>query len=218
MVFQKRTFLTICLAFLGISIFAQKSIDLVLSDGTEVKLQNSNNKKLYNLYYYLPVNFRTATRDTVAEYSLMFYSESDDGSTDGAILHMLVTWGLTEAQIIEADTLLHQLTDSTSFVMGSVQLQADHHSFSISDNTDLGKILNRSLTSKSPPPILPGGKMALTFMLNKADANKLKELLEDKKELKKTCFYFKYKPDTYNQFTIDTNQLIFKIPFVHFQN
>lgn len=190
----------------------KQRMNISLKDGSDISLIKMNiyGNEQHNLYNYMPVNFRISG-DNEEKYTLMFFDENDDKITDGAIMHLVLTWGLTATQQQEAEEQLQQHRDSTAFIMGSVQLTKAADDFEISNDTELGKILNESLTRSSTVPTIPGNKMAMSFSINQANAEKLKALIQDEKELRNTFFYFRFNPSPTNTHNINQHQLNYKI-------
>jgi len=203
----------ICLVLLG-QHYKIDRLSIALEDGNSVSLCKVNALKESDktLYAYLPVNFRVPGEDSNKEYSLIFFDTNDDGTTDQALMHLMLTWGLTERQCNEAENILLEI-DSTAIMMGSVPLQPAQADFAISKHTELGRILNRSLTVAGGLPLMPGAKMAMSFMVNEKDTDRLKTLITQEKELKNTFLQLQYAPYPTNQYTVNKDELLFKISF-----
>lgn len=78
---------------------------ITLQDKTEIILYPEISETgRYMPYYYLPVNLRISCKNGISEFSFMSYDEDDDSKIDGAIMHMLLTWGLTDLQKAEAES------------------------------------------------------------------------------------------------------------------
>jgi len=193
-----------------LSAMGQNMSTLELADGTHLTLILKNEQADKNTYY-LPVNFRTAEKDGTPQSSLMYYTNEE---AEEAILHLMITWGLTEQQQNNAEEMLSKTNHEPAFIMGAINLSSAEE-FTISQNTKLGKLLNRSLTSLSKPPLMPGAKMALSFKINSNDTKQLKILLEDETQLQQTYFNFCYHDATN---ATSYKKLNYIIPFIKFFN
>ncbi|MBK9492496.1 MAG: hypothetical protein IPO07_29655 [Haliscomenobacter sp.] len=161
-------------------------VDLVLSDGTNLVLYGAEGKP--NEYYYLPVNLRLSQRpDGVPEFLFMKYTteqRADAGGVQGAIMHFLMEWGLTPAQLADAQSKLEALFGKSSrrvyygkntkglaiykdiantkdrpIIKGAVELQIDKdNSFKIVSAVMEDKNLTKSIVSRksaaNSPPVL----------------------------------------------------------------
>jgi len=192
--------------------YGQKALNFELPDGNNVMLVEGKNYGKKDLFYYLPTNFRISKNEKgLPEFSLMYYTEE---KVEEAILHFIIKWGLTEEQQLLTENMLNEIQDKPALIMGAISLN-NSEEFTISQNTQLGKILKRSLSSSSKPPLMSGAKMALSFKINAEDTKLLISLLENKNELQQTYFSFYYE-DTTNITTHKT--LLFNIPFIKFFN
>jgi hypothetical protein len=84
----------------------ENRVDLVLDDGTNVTLlgaaKNIGDSSTRVDYYYLPTGLRLATgADGRPQFLLMNY-RNEAGDVSGGVLHFLMEWGLTQAQLKEA--------------------------------------------------------------------------------------------------------------------
>ena len=127
-----------------------------------------------NEYYYLPVNLRLSKRpDTgVPQFLFLKYmtdEKEDNGGINGALLHFLMEWGLTDELRRECEAAL-QVKVKGAKVMGPVMLQqAEGESFSIISATVAkdNKEFTRSLITGGVAPLLPGQKIAAAANLTK---------------------------------------------------
>jgi hypothetical protein len=158
---------------------AQPDLRLALADGTEVVLvagqPGPGAPATGPSYYYLPVNLRIAERDGQPEFSFTAWRADDRGPVEGAVLHVLMTWGLTAAQGLETAALLRSV-DSTAVLAGALPVEAEDPGFTIRTDIEIGAILQRSLRSAGAVPTLPDGKIALAFMLSGPDAERFQQL------------------------------------------
>jgi len=91
----------------------ENRVDLVLDDGTNVTLLGAakgigDNSTRVD-YYYLPTGLHLSTGpDGRPQFLLMNY-RNEQGDVSGGVLHFLMEWGLTQAQLKEAQQQLTQL-------------------------------------------------------------------------------------------------------------
>lgn len=163
-------------------------VDITLSDGLQIKTYKKWNSidEDDQEYYYLPVNLRMgATKDNQPEFSFLEY---DGGAIEsGAIVHFLITWGLTKNQLNETQDSLRTAKGEYARLMGAVMPEAVNPDvgFTIDGKSDLVEILNRSITGIGKTIEMPNAKIAASFQLNKNDAKVFGNALKSNdKELK----------------------------------
>lgn len=101
---------------------ANNRVTVVLSDGVKVELIGKampmGSTVVSNDYYYLPTNLHLATRpDGTPQFLFVKYTtdkEANAGGIQGAIIHFLMEWGLSDAQRKEAQTKLNELLKSNN--------------------------------------------------------------------------------------------------------
>jgi hypothetical protein len=151
--------------------------DLILSDSTAVTLYKAHSfEGLSNIYYYLPVNLHVATRDGHPEISLLLF---DEDGVRGAILHFLLTWGLSAAQEKEIGDILSMETDDTVFIAGPVLVEAAPVSFQITGGDRLVSIMNERLAQNSHAPVIPGMKLAASFRFSGEEVDYISEIMQE---------------------------------------
>jgi len=149
-------------------------VDITLSDGMQVKTYKKWNSfdEDDQEYYHLPVNLRMGTtKDNQPQFSFLEYG---DGTTEpGAIVHFLITWGLTKNQLNETQDSLRNVLGEEARLMGAVMPEAVNPEvgFTIEGKSNLTAILNRSLTGIGKTIVTPNAKIAASFRLNKNDAS-----------------------------------------------
>jgi hypothetical protein len=148
--------------------------EVILSDGTPVVLYRAHSTEGSNIYYYLPVNMHLSVRDGRPEISFLLYDE--DGNR-GAILHFLLTWGLSVSQVKEANELLNLRLKDTVIVAGSVLVDAAPVSFVITGNDRLVKIMNGAISQNSQVPLIPGTKLAASFRFPGEEADYISNMI-----------------------------------------
>ena len=162
-------------------LYADDYEDITLSDGLEVRvhkkwgLGNDGNQ-----YYYVPVNLQFATtKHKEPEFSFMEYK---DGETiAGAIMHFLISWGLTKDQLNEAQDSLLVTKGEDARLMGAVipeVVDADN-GFAIEGKSSLVKILNRARVSVGKTPTMPHTKIAASFQFSQKDSKIFHSALKD---------------------------------------
>jgi len=176
------------------TVLDHSKVEIVLSDSTLVTLFKSASNS--SAYYYLPTNFRLATNNKEPQFSFLTYDRNKDNKTDGAIIHILLTWGLTEEQRVEAGSLLIENTDSTAIIYGTLNVEpAEIDSWKIysKSDSDLSILLNEGIQSYSNIPTFSNGKWAASFGYEGDIAQRIKELLEDPYSLQQVLVAFNYK-------------------------
>lgn len=150
--------------------------EVTLSDGNMVVLYRAHAGDGEKTYCYLPVNMRLSSRDGRPEISLLKFSETGN---EGAVLHFLLTWGLSDSNRKEANELLNLKLRDSVFVSGPAMVDAAPESFLITGNDRLVGIMNKALRQHSQVPLYPGSKMAASFRFEGADAEYLEEIIGD---------------------------------------
>ena len=175
-----RTHTCIILLLIAVGGYSQNLIDesrtdIVLSDGTPVTLFKAHSfEEPSSLYYYLPVNLHVASRDGNPEISLLLFDEQGDR---GAILHFLLTWGLSDRQEKEISDILSMKTEDTVFIAGPLLVESAPVSFRITGDDPLVAIMNEGLTQNSHAPIIPGMKLAASFRFSGEQVDYISEAL-----------------------------------------
>ena len=159
-------------------------LHLKLSDGTAVALIAGDPSEEGHVYRYLPANLTIATRrDGTPEFSFLLYRADSTHEIDGAIMHLLLRWGLSEGQEAEVRRALKSRVDSTATLMGAMPVlpRDEGSSWDISARGPIGALLNRSLGSAGRVPLAPGSKLAMSFRFNAKDAVRMDEALRTKR-------------------------------------
>lgn len=147
--------------------------EVVLDDGTPVVLYaqaGSSPGRATSNYYYLPANLRLAQRpDGTPEFLFLKFTteeRAEQGGVQGALLHFLMTWGLTQDQQEELEMKLKQ-KNKRAQLKGAVPLQPDDEggSFRIVSATLSDGELAPSVVNSGRAPLLPGGKAAAASRL-----------------------------------------------------
>jgi hypothetical protein len=159
------------------SIDEDSRTEVILADGTRVVMFRSHVDEGSNIFYYLPVNMHISVRDDRPEISLLQFNENGQS---GAILHFLITWGLSESGQKEANMLLNLKLHDTVIVAGPVLVEAAPESFLITGNDRVVTTLNNALRQKSQAPLLPGQKLAASFRFGADDSDYLAQVIRDR--------------------------------------
>lgn len=168
---------------------------VTLSDGTQVHLildADSNqlagdaltrlvNQQGGHRYYYLPANLRLAKRpDGVPEFLLLkFTTEQREtaGGISGAVLHFLMEYGLTPAQVSELEKKLEATHDR---LMGALPMRSDgdNSTVLITSASLKDPALTKTLIAPAKAPLLPGEEVAAAALLNANGAQLLAATLD----------------------------------------
>lgn len=163
----------------------QNKVEIVLNDGTHVILYGkarSLNNTPTGEYYYLPVGLRLSRRsDGTPEFLFLKYTSeqrAEAGGQQGGLMHFLMEWGLTPAQLTEAQaklvTTVAQLSKAANSrfktitnpkIMGPVDVYTEDQSFRII-SASLSDPDAATLITSGSAPILPGSKAAVAGKLN----------------------------------------------------
>lgn len=185
-----------CLFLLSLSSEAQivddtNKLSLTLSDGTQVVLYGEaaslSDRKSKN-FYYLPVSLRLGTKQDktkTPEFLFLKYVTEDkeaDGGIGGALLHMLMEWGLTPAQQKEVEQILasgQQGAPQKSVLKGALDVKPDgDKSLRIISATLSDETLAPSVVQSLNAPVLPGAKVAVASNLSANGAQLLAATFE----------------------------------------
>jgi hypothetical protein len=150
---------------------------VTLSDGTTVVLYKAHTfEENSNIYYYLPVNMHVSFNGANPEISLVFF---DEDGVSGAILHFLLTWGLSALQEEEVNTLWNLKMKDSAFVAGPLLVEEAPLSFKITGQSRIVEIMNGILKQNSHAPLFPGSKMAASFRFSGEEAEYVREIIKD---------------------------------------
>src|SRR5688572_13886482 len=158
-----RLFITMAATVFAVTAYSQvldyeNRVDLVLNDGTKVicfgREKALGKTQLNNEYFYLPVGLKLSKKEdgTTPQFLFMKYTTEQKesvGGVQGAIMHFLMEWGLTQAQETDAQAKLEEKTKNMGLaakakLMGAASLRPDvDESF---------RIISATLTDKSFTP------------------------------------------------------------------
>jgi hypothetical protein len=180
----------------------QNKVEIVLNDGTHVILYGKAkalNNTYIGEYYYLPVGLRLSRRaDGTPEFLFLKYTteqRAEAGGEQGGLIHFLMEWGLTPAQLQEAQTkLVAKITDLAKAprspykgiqnpkIMGAVDVYTEDESFRII-SASLNDPDDARLVTSGSAPILPGSKAAVAGKLNPVTAQLLAATFEKNRSI-----------------------------------
>jgi hypothetical protein len=170
----------------GVVLDDENRLTIVLDDGTQVHLlgeSTSTSGKLSNKYYYLPVNLRLTEReDKTPEFLFTKYvTEKTDGKENisGALLHFLMTYGLTPDQEKELKQKLDK-DHNKAELLGAVRMEdsAEAGSFKVISGTLGDSSMAPSVITSGKAPLMAGQKIAVASRLSSDGAQLLGSTFE----------------------------------------
>ncbi len=163
-----------------------RHIDVKLKDGNTVRcfpaatrdpaVQSKN-------YYYLPASPRISRHpDGTPKFSLVrFVTDKtlDEGGVEGAIIHFLVEYGLTQDQQQEVQTMLRRQIKG-AVLKGAVPLEAgaEGNSFHVVSATLTDEGFTSTLVTSGKAPVMEGQAVAVAARLDAYGATLLAKSLE----------------------------------------
>jgi hypothetical protein len=172
------------------AVCAESRVVVPMQNGKEVALYSDSNGGPGNSYYYMPSDLHISEVKGKKEFLFQAYEEN---GTNGAIMHLLLSWDLDQEKENHITKYLTNMGDSMAVIAGNVPVeQLSNEAFSIISNNSLGQILNRSLNSKGNLPSHAGSKMALSFNFKDEDALEMQAAIRNPTKLKGTFFQLVY--------------------------
>ncbi|MDO5981474.1 hypothetical protein [Flavivirga spongiicola] len=168
-----------------------------LSNGVSVDIFKERGS---NTYYYVPNQLRLSTKKGKPEYSFQEYKENEKAAPSGAILHCLVTWGITTEQLNELRLYVKNKHGDKAVVAGAITMEPKSQEVEFS-HTIIGYILKHSLKSRGTLSTLSNSKTALSFHIKKSDVVVIRDAIKNPNKLKKTTITLHYK---YNSYTCNS--------------
>lgn len=244
----------VCSPLYGQILDSENKITITLKDNTQVTLFGRANTvssgaaygSFSNEYYYLPCNLRLSTKKDgkTPEFLFLKYTsdeKQDAGGVQGALMHFLMVWGLTEAQLAEAEgklkAKLQDLANNPSpnnkyksiknpKIVGPVDLKSDvPESFRIISGTLTNKQFTPNLITTGRASTLPGSKMAVAAILDKNGAQLLAATFEKTRSITDVSLDLRFQYEvltpavegkiTVNWETIDSMYQKFKRDYKH---
>lgn len=149
---------------------ANNKITLTLSDGTPVTLYGKASDlsdEPTKEYFYMPTNLRLSQKaDGTPQFLyLMYTSEENSEEASGAILHMLMEYGLTPKQERELQSTLRGKYRGAE-LKGVVDVEPDgDNSIRVISATLTGK-RTRTMVMSGKAPVFPGNRIAVAAELD----------------------------------------------------
>lgn len=186
-------FLLLVLSLVFIQTFAvqaqildsENKLTITLKDQTKVTLYGQastlSDEKTKN-YYYLPTHLRLSRKkDGTPEFLFLKFTSDEKntaGVTQGALLHLLMEYGLTKEQEVELGNVL-KTRHAGAVLKGAADVEPDgDNSVRIISATLGSKDITRTLVFNGKAPTLPGSKIAIAAMLDKQGAQIFASTLE----------------------------------------
>jgi hypothetical protein len=219
---MKKTLFKLMLLILGFSslsnaqmLDSQNKIAVALDDGTQVVMYGrakSLDNGFTGEYYYLPTNLRLSKRDDgTPEFLFLKYTteqRADAGGVQGALMHFLMEWGLSDAQMKEAETKLiakvKSLANSSGpfkqvtnpKLLGPASLRSDTpESFRIISAVLGDKGFTPNIVTSGRAPLLPGSKIAVASRLEKNGAQLLAATFEKTRSISDVSLDLRFRFD-----------------------
>ncbi|HLT53441.1 MAG TPA: hypothetical protein VKZ97_06110 [Flavobacteriaceae bacterium] len=165
--------------------------EVVLANQTKVfvYMQRETNEK--PVFYYVPTEFNLAFSSGKPEYSFQEFNDPETGTPE-AILHMLITWGISDAQLKELKQCIVEKYGSAATLAGAVYLENTGSKLNFSTQHELTKVLSKSLKSSGTPVTMSSAKMALSFHLRGGDVKKIKDAIMSPTKFKNSKMTINY--------------------------
>ncbi len=141
-------------------------------------------------YYYVPGEPRLAMkRDGTPEFTFIKYSKTG-GDIKGGIVHFLVTWGLSDGELMSAGSAL-QMIDPQAKVSGPVPFKEGSFKI-VSATAGEGGLFNVKVCGEGKAPIMPNQKAAVSIALTQEGATLLWESFKNPTSDVSVMFMMKY--------------------------
>ncbi|NBA84877.1 hypothetical protein GVN16_03855 [Emticicia sp. CRIBPO] len=194
-------------------------IDITLTDGVKVRLLGKSSPGTSNVftneYYYLPTNLRLSRKqDGTPEFLLIKYTteeKADAGGVQGALMHFLMEWGLTQVQLAELQKKVEEKVKELSLVpgsgfaalkgkkpmvMGAAKLRSDtKDSFRVISAILTDKTFTPNMVTSGQASLLEGSKIAVAARLEKNAAQLLAATLEKNRSISDVSLELKFAYD-----------------------
>ncbi len=177
---------------------SENKINVELSDGTNVTLYGASvslSDEKSKDYYYLPANFKLATKeDGTPQFLFLKYTSenTDEENIGGAILHMLMEYGLDKKQEKELQGILKSRHEG-AVLKGVANVEPDgENSVRVISATLTNNKMTRNLVFSAKAPVMPGNKIALAADLNENGAQLLDASFNKVKSITDLSITFSY--------------------------
>ena len=108
----------------GQELSPDKQLDIVLSDGTPVKLFGSSASTSNEYFYLLPSNALKLVETEKGTPSFQYINyQNEQQKAEGALLYLILEANLSAAQLEELGAKLSQATDTRGKIAGPVKLE-----------------------------------------------------------------------------------------------
>lgn len=163
-----------------------RHIDMKLKDGTTVRCfaaATSDPEVKSKNYYYLPANPRVSVdSEGTPKFSMIRFvtdKTMEAGGAEGAIIHFLVEYGLTQQQQKEVQEILGRKVKGAT-LQGAVPLEAgaEGNSFNIVSATLTDEGFTSTLVTSGKAPVMEGQAVAVAARLDDYGATLLGKSLE----------------------------------------
>ena len=171
-------FLFSTIAF-GQSITSTGQLRFKIDDGLEVALFPQLDCE--NCFYYLPCNLQLSFKNKKPEISMVQWDQSGDQQA-GAILHLLINWGLSNQQQEVLKQRIEAKIEGNAVIVGPVSVQGIKQDVCFFGDEKFSNFLNKHLTNLPLSPTTPGSKMAFSFRFKGDEVAKLNSYIEDKQK------------------------------------
>ncbi|MBN1377632.1 MAG: hypothetical protein JXA04_00190 [Gammaproteobacteria bacterium] len=161
--------------------------DITLADGTVVRCYPAATEKpemISKNWYYLPTSPHISKHpDGTPQFTMVRFvtdKSKKEGGVDGAILHFMAEYGLSDAQKMEAEKKL-QKTVKGAMLKGAVPLEvgSEGSSFNVVSATLNDKGFASTLITSGKAPVMEGQKVAVAARLDQYGATLLAKSLEN---------------------------------------
>ena len=186
---RRKKIASVCILFFSCLVLlkAEVSLEEVIQAGRFVFYRDHADP---HKYYYVPDEPRLATkRDGTPEFTFIKYTKTG-GDIKGGVVHFLVTWGLTESEILTGESSL-QMLDPEAKVVGPVPFKEGTFKI-ISATAGEGGLFNVKICGEGNAPIMPGQKGAVSIALTQEGASLLWESFKNPTSDISVMFMLKY--------------------------
>jgi hypothetical protein len=163
-----------------------RHVDVKLADGTTVRCfpaATNNPERPSKNYYYLPTNPHISRdEDGTPKFSMVRFvtdKTKAQGGVDGAILDIMVEYGLSPEQVKEVEKQLRKKVKGAK-LKGAVQLEpgAEGNSFHVISATLTDKGFTNTLVTSGKAPVMEGQRVAMAARLSEYGATLLERSME----------------------------------------